>query len=239
MNAIRISPALVLVLSILACSGSRDVPETGPARAAGTEDINAKFMDPDLDPEVWKNRWEVESREIYVARGEIVAAFGLKPGDEVADVGAGTGLFMKPFSEAVGDYGRVLAIDIAPGFVAELRRRAREEGLANVEARLCSIDSVDLPAGEVEFAFVCDTYHHFEYPEKTLASLMTALRPGGQLVVIDFERIEGVSRPWVLGHVRAGKEVFRAEIEKAGFRFLEERKIPGFQENYFLRFERP
>ncbi|MCB9832077.1 MAG: methyltransferase domain-containing protein [Planctomycetes bacterium] len=210
---------------------------------AGTEEksegINAKFMDPDLDPEDWVKRWEVESREIYAARREIVAAIGLAPGDEIADVGAGTGLFTKPLSEAVGPHGRVLAIDIAPAFVKHLAERARREGLDNVEARLCSADSVDLPEGAVEFAFVCDTYHHFEEPTKTLASLYRALRPGGRLIVVDFERIEGVSRPWVLGHLRAGKEVFRAEIEKAGFRFLEEVTIAGFKENYFLRFERP
>ena len=56
--------------------------------------------------------------------------------------------------------------------------------------------------------------------------------------MIDFERIPGKSREWLLGHVRAGKEVFRKEIEDAGLTFVEEVKIGGFKENYYLRFRK-
>ena len=62
---------------------------------------------------------------------------------------------------------------------------------------------------------------------------------GDTLVVIDFERIPGKSREFILGHVRAGKEVFRSEIVAAGFRYVEEIKLPEFKENYFLRFRKP
>ena len=87
-------------------------------------------------------------------------------------------------------------------------------------------------------AFLSDTYHHFEYPKGTMDSLVRALKKGGTLVVIDFERIEGKSREWLMGHVRAGKEVFRKEIEGAGLTLIEEIKIEGFKENYFLRFRK-
>ena len=66
-----------------------------------------------------------------------------------------------------------------------------------------------------------------------------ALRSKGQLILIDFERIPGKSSDFILGHVRAGKEVFRREVERSGFRFVEEVQIPGFRDNYFLRFEKP
>ena len=85
--------------------------------------------------------------------------------------------------------------------------------------------------------FVCDTYHHFTYPRTELASLHRALRPGGRLVVVDFERVEGVSSDWVLEHVRAGKEAVRAEIEAAGFTFLDQ-PATGLEENYCVRFRR-
>jgi predicted methyltransferase len=88
----------------------------------------------------------------------------------------------------------------------------------------------------VDVAFVCDTYHHFEDPKAMLASIRRALRPGGTLVVVDFERIPGTSPDWILKHVRAGKEDFRREIEASGFRFGEEVKL--MRENYFLRFTR-
>ncbi len=95
-----------------------------------------------------------------------------------------------------------------------------------------------LPPRSIDIAFICDVYHHFEYPAESLSTIHQAMVPGGRLIVVDFERIPGVSRPWILGHVRAGKEVFRAEIAAAGFEFVEEIEIPRLQENYFLVFKR-
>jgi hypothetical protein len=71
-----------------------------------------------------------------------------------------------------------------------------------------------------------------------MKSLLGSLKRGGTVVVIDFERIKGVTRDWLLGHVRAGKQVFRNEIEDAGLTFVEELKIDGFKENYFYDFVR-
>ncbi len=95
-----------------------------------------------------------------------------------------------------------------------------------------------LPPESVDVVFVCDTYHHFEYHQETLASNYKAIKPGGTYVLIDFERIPGKSREFILGHVRAGKEVFRAEIVKAGFQFAEEVKIADFKEIYLLKFRK-
>lgn len=67
-----------------------------------------------------------------------------------------------------------------------------------------------------------------------LASIHRALKPGGTLVVIDFERVEGRSSAWVLDHVRAGKEQVIREIEAAGFRLAADEKL--LKENFFLRF---
>jgi predicted methyltransferase len=72
-----------------------------------------------------------------------------------------------------------------------------------------------------------------------LASIHAALQPGGELVVVDFDRIPGVSREWLLTHVRADKKTVRKEIEAAGFRFVEDVPVAAFQENYLLRFRKP
>ena len=128
---------------------------------------------------------------MYAAREKVAAAVGLKPGMVVADVGAGTGLFTRLFAKAVGPTGQVYAVDIAPKFLEHVRATSRGAGLRNVTPVLCSPDSVDLPPAAVDVAFVCDTYHHFEFPERTLASLRRAIKPGGKLVVIDFVREPG------------------------------------------------
>ncbi len=202
------------------------------------EGINKAFLDPELKAEEWTKRFEIESREIFACRKEIVAALRLQAGTRIADVGSGTGLFVQPFSAAVTNSGRVFAMDISPRLIEYVKQRVAKEGLKNVDIVLSKEDSIELPAGSVDMVFTCDTYHHFEYYEEMLRSIRQSLRQGGALIVIDFHRIEGVSREWVLGHVRAGEEQVRTEIEKAGFQFVEEVEIPNLKENYFLRFKK-
>lgn len=200
--------------------------------------INEKFLDPKLKAAEWVNRFEVESREVFHARKAITEAVGIKPGSRVADIGAGTGLFLKPFAHLAGEKGKVFVVDISESFIKHLKGRVEKEALDNVEVVLCKEDSASLPENSIDIAFICDTYHHFEYPAATLASILKALAPGGRLIVIDFERIPGVSSEWTMGHVRAGKDVFAKEIEAAGFSPVDAPKVEGLKENYCLVFER-
>ena len=199
--------------------------------------INEKFLDPELKVNEWSEKFETESREVYHLREEIAAAVGLESGMEIADIGAGTGLFTVPFSRAVGEAGKVYAVDIAKNFLTHIKARAVRAKADNVETVLCTDRSVELPGNSIDLAFTCDTYHHFEYPQATLASLHKALRPGGELVLIDFKRIPGASSDWVMGHVRAGQEVFEAEVIAAGFEKIDE-VTDLLSENYFVRFRK-
>lgn len=200
--------------------------------------INEKFLDPELKVDEWLKRFEVESRETFHERHKVIEACGIKKGMAIADIGAGTGLYTRLFSKATGPEGWVYAIDISGPFLKHIVARAQQEGQQNISAILSPENSTPLPPDSLDMAFVCDTYHHFEYPKGTMASLVRALKKGGTFVVIDFERIEGQSREWLMGHVRAGKEVFRKEIEDAGLTFVEEVKMEGLKENYFLRFRK-
>lgn len=232
----RLAPAIVgLLLGGCQHSAQTTTQDVDPS-AAHPRDINKRFMDPNLDAQEWVPRWESESREIFASRAEIVEALELAAGARVADVGSGTGLFVEPISAAVKDTGRLFAVDISPKFVEHIKNRVKKRGLKNVEVILSRKDSTELPEASVHVVFLCDTYHHFEFAEKMLASIRRALRKGGQLIVIDFERIPGQSREWVVNHVRAGKEQVKEEIVQAGFVFKEEVKIKGLSENYFLRF---
>jgi glucose/arabinose dehydrogenase/ubiquinone/menaquinone biosynthesis C-methylase UbiE len=201
--------------------------------------INDNFLDPELDAEAWMKRFEVESREVFAGRVEVMKALELEPGDRIADIGSGTGLYLSAFSGAVGKEGGVYAVDISPKFIEFIRRRVVDENLENVRVVASTERSASLAAESVDHVFICDTYHHFSYYGEMLDSIREGLAPGGQLVVIDFERIPGTSRDWLLTHVRAGKEQVRAEIEQAGFEFVEEVEVPAFAENYLLRFRKP
>ena len=236
-NALSTSRLGLLCLA-LACSSPAQAPSTAN-EASVRPGINETFLAEDLDVERFVEIFEGESREVFVQRERIVEALAVSSGMTLADIGAGTGLFLPVLDRKVGPAGRVYAVDISPKFLEHLRERAEREDLARVDVVKALEDSVALPAASVDLAFVCDTYHHFEYPRSTLDSLYAAIRPGGFLVVVDFERVPGETLDWVLEHVRAGKEVFRREIESAGFRFEREVTVEGLKENYVLRFRRP
>jgi predicted methyltransferase len=179
--------------------------------------INKKYLEKDLKVDDWKKRFEVESREVFSERAEVMKACGLKPGMQVADVG-------------------VYAVDIVPGFLEYINEASREIGLKNVTTVLCPHDSVALPSESVDFVFLCDTYHHLEYPKPVMASVMRAMKKGAVLFVLDFEKVPGKSRKWLLDHVRANKQEVKKEISDVGFTFKDEVKIEGLKENYVLRF---
>lgn len=200
--------------------------------------INDRFLDPKLDVSEWLGRFEIESREVYAARERVLDVLGLKNGMAVADIGAGTGFYTRLFASTVGTEGWVYAVDISPRFLEHINKQSQDDKVSNISSVLCTDHSVRLPPNSIDVAFICDTYHHFEYPQSMLASIHRALKPGGRLVVIDFERIPGKSREFIIGHVRAGKEVFQKEVVDAGFRFTDEIDIPQFKENYLLRFRK-
>jgi predicted methyltransferase len=200
--------------------------------------INDPFKDPNLNLQEWISRFERESRETYDKRREIIAACQLRPGMTVADVGAGTGLFTRLFAAEVGDNGTVYAVDIAPKFLDYINESAKKAGLKNIKTVLGTDMSAELPRGAIDLVFICDTYHHFEYPERMLKSIHEALKPGGRMVVVDFIREEGKSRPWILDHVRAGQALVEKEIQTAGFKKVGEVK-DLLQENYLITFEKP
>lgn len=185
----------------------------------------------------WLAVFEQPGREIYDRRADIVKALNLRPGMTVADIGAGTGLFTMPMASAVGSGGRVYAVDIAPRFIAAIRERAAREGQTNVIGVVNTPHDVMLPDEQIDLALICDTYHHFEYPHSTMRSLYRAMKPGGEVIVIDYRREPGRASPWVMSHVRGGKADFVREILDAGFQLVDELDLLSTQ--YFLRFRKP
>jgi predicted methyltransferase len=212
---------LSLLIFLAACAGAP--PETSVPPA----DINKTFKSATLDVDAMAKRFETESREVFARRSAIARAVGLRPGM--------TGLFVDFFARDVELSGRVYAVEIAPRFIERLQERARSRGLSQVKTVLCTTRDVSLPESSVDVVFTCATYHHFEHPRATLASIHKALRPGGKLVIVDFERIPGVTREWVLGHVRCGKSTVIEEVTAVGFKFGEAVDV-GLRENYFVSF---
>ena len=200
--------------------------------------MNKKFADPKVDIGQFVERFENEARDVYVKRQSIVRAVGLRPGDAVADIGAGTGLFTQLFAERVGPKGTVYAVDIGPAFLKYIDEQAKKQKHERViKTVLNTHDSTKLPAGSIDVAFICDTYHHFEHPEKMLGSIHRALRPGGRLIIIDFD-LRKDSSDFVKQRARAPKEVYYREIAAAGFERINTKNAPAIKDNFYAEFRR-
>ena len=200
--------------------------------------MNKEFAATDVDVQHFIKQFESDSRDIYVQREAIVRAVRLRPGDAVADVGAGTGLFTLLFAERVGKKGTVYAVDISPAFLKYIAERASQRGYQRVVRTVLDTQaSTGLPPNSIDVAFLCDTYHHFEHPEKMLASIRRALRPGGRLVLVDFD-LHKDSSEFVKRRARAPKEVYFREIAAAGFRLIDEKDEPAIADNFYAEFRR-
>lgn len=226
---LRFSTAALALLFVSAFAGLSPAQEKSVRPG-----INDSFKDGTAEQFV--ERFEKEGREVYDFRKQIVSACQIKPGMTIADVGAGTGLFTRLFAPLVGEEGTVFALDITPQFVRHIEMTCREANITNVKGIVCTPTSVELPDNLIDKAFICDTYHHFEFPYKTMRSVYRALRPGGEVILVEFHRKPGQSSEWILGHVRAGKDVFLEEIRLAGFKVAEEADF--MKESYLVRFQK-
>ncbi len=139
----------------------------------------------------------------------------------VADVGAGTGYFLPHLSPAVGESGRVLALDVEPGMVAHMSQRIAQAAMGNAEARRVAPDDPGLAAGSADRILIVDTWHHIDDREAYGARLRQALRPGGRVVVVDFTPDSPHGPPPAM---RIPAEQVQRELEAAGFeaRIVEE-----------------
>lgn len=166
--------ALALCALLGACASTKPAPET-PA-------YQHRFEHADQ----WAAQFDDPSRDAWQEPERVVAAMHIAPGMTVADVGAATGYFEPHLSRAVGAGGKVLALDVEPDMVGHLRDRALREHLDNVEARQVATDDAGLAEASVDRVLIVDTWHHIANRTVYAARLAAALKPGGEVVVVDF-----------------------------------------------------
>src|SRR6185369_2741045 len=166
---------------------------------------------------------------------EVVNLLDLRPGQVVADIGAGTGYFLSYWSKAVGDQGRVLALDVEPNMVEYMKRRAAKDGWRNVEARVVAPDDPGLAPGTVDRIVVVDTWHHIDDRAAYTGKLLRALRPGGSVVVVDFTLESDLGPP---AKHRLPPEQVAKELEAGGLRAQIDR-AETLPKQYVVRGTRP
>jgi SAM-dependent methyltransferase len=162
----------------------------------------------------WLERPEREDEE---QPSRAIAALDIRPGQVVADVGAGSGYYTVRLAERVGPTGRVFAADIQPEMLDLLRARVKRARLDQVELVRSTETDPGLPEGLFDLVLMVDVYHELARPQEVLRKLRASLKPDGRLVLIEFRK----ESPWVPireEHKMSVKEA-RMELEAEGYRF--------------------
>jgi cyclopropane fatty-acyl-phospholipid synthase-like methyltransferase len=184
-------------------------------KTASEVDVHRPGMKHDFsDTAKYAKGFDNPERAAWQKPDHVIALMKIEPGMTVVDLGAGTGFFEPPLAHAVGVAGKVLALDVEANMVTHLTARASEAGLAQVEARVVASGDPGLAAASVDRILVVNTWHHIDDRGSYSAKLRAALRPGGALFVVDFEKTSGKGPP--SEHKLEPREVI-AELEAGGF----------------------
>ncbi|HZO12382.1 MAG TPA: class I SAM-dependent methyltransferase [Polyangiaceae bacterium] len=167
------------------------------------------------DASAWAKRFEGPERDAYQQPSKVIEAMKLTAGMKVADVGTGTGYFVPHLSRAVGEEGRVLALDVEPGMIDYVKKRAARDKLDNVDARVVKVDDPGLESGSVDRILIVNTWHHIPEREQYGKKLLAALAAKGEVWVVDFT-MESQHGPPKAHRIPPDKAI--AELRAAGFK---------------------
>jgi SAM-dependent methyltransferase len=135
------------------------------------------------------DRWSTEAdRDRLNEAQAVMDKAGVKSGMTVADIGAGEGYYTIRLAARVGKDGRVLAEDIMPQVRDHLAERVARERLDNVSVRLGDPANPRLPAGSFDRVLMVHMYHEIDQPYEFLWTLRPALKPDGEVAVVDADR---------------------------------------------------
>jgi arsenite methyltransferase len=184
------------------------------------------------DPKSYIGALDDPKRDAYQKPHEVLTALNIKPGEVIADIGAGSGYFSLKLAHFVGDKGKVYAVDVSPDMVRHLNRRIRETKASNVVTILADNDDPLLADRSVNRFFICDVWHHVENQTKYLSLMKKMLKPGGEIVMIDFHKKELPLGPPM--QMKIAREDVIKQMETNGFRLGKEHTFLPYQ--YFLVF---
>jgi ubiquinone/menaquinone biosynthesis C-methylase UbiE len=175
---------------------------------------------------------ERPEREREEEPSKAIAALDIKPGQVVADVGAGSGYYTVRLAARVGQTGKVLATDLQPQMLSLLRQRVAREQLTQVEVAQATETDPGLPANACDLILMVDVYHELSRPQEVLRKLRAALKPDGRLVLIEFRK----ESAWVPIREEHKMSIREATMELEAERFRLDRVIDVLPWQHILVF---
>lgn len=181
---------------------------------------------------------ERPEREAFQKPQQVLAALAFRPGERVADIGAGSGYFTIPAARAVGPSGIVWALDIRQPMLDYIARRIESEKLANVKLKLVTPTDPQLPPASVDTILMVDVYHYIHYEKRGAdyaQKLRPPLAPGGRVVIIDYTPKPFSERPWGPPEVQQmSRKTLDGYMAAGGFKPLKEHSF--LPEQYFVEY---
>ena len=171
-------------------------------------------------------------RDSWQKPDEVVKSLNLKPGDVIADIGAGDGYFTRRFAQAVSPGGQALGLEIVSRNVESMKRDAERLGLDTYKAMLVESDDPGFEPGSVDIVFLCNAYHHLRNRVDYFKTVSTGLKKDGRVVIVDFYNKRMAVGP-APGHTLS-REVVIEEMMSAGYQLLNDRDFLEYQ--YYLEF---
>jgi SAM-dependent methyltransferase len=200
-----------VVLAGMVASG---VQEQG-SRPPGTHQDNTEGKE-------WIRRLDRPERIPGLKINDVVACLKLKPGDVVADIGAGTGAYTIPFAKAVAPSGKALAVDIWPELLEYIGGKARQENVSNLQTILARLDDPNLPKNQVDVAFFHDVFHNANDRQAYVNVLASYLKPSGRIAIIEQEFDDPIAKKWDRPEDRITRDQLEAWMANAGFHLTAE-----------------
>ncbi len=177
---------VVLALAGVALAGG---PQQQGNRPPGTHQDNTEGKE-------WITRLERPERIPGLKFDEVIASLKLKPGDVIADIGAGTGAYNIPFAKAVAPSGKALAVDIWPELLDYIKGKAAKEKVTTLQTVLAALDDPRAAKGQVDIAFFHDVFHNTNDRQAYLRVLASELKPTGRIAIVEQEFDDPIAKKW-------------------------------------------
>jgi SAM-dependent methyltransferase len=165
----------------------------------------------------WIRRLERPDRLPGLRINDVVSSLQLRPGDVVADIGAGTGAYTIPFAKAVAPSGTALAVDIHQDLLDYIEVKAKKENVSTLQTVLARLDDPNLPTKQVDVAFFHDVFHNVNDRRAYLRVLTSYLAPNGRIAIIEQEFDDPIAKKWDRPEDRITREQLKAWMADVGF----------------------